>query len=120
MKTIPRIAATIFAGATALGLGGAGAAIAQAQPAPVPNYHWCPGQWWDPDWGNNWEGGFCHDDLHRDVDGWDHSRDWRGGPGWDRDRPGGPGGWDRGPGGWDRDDHPGGPGGPGWGHPGRR
>jgi hypothetical protein len=100
MKTIPGIAATIFAGAAALGWGGAGAAIAQAQPAPMPDYHWCPGEWWDPGWGPNWDGGVCHDDFHRDADGWDHSRDFRG-PDWDRDHPG-----------WDHD-HPG-PGAPGW------
>ena len=40
-----------------LGLAGLGAAaVAQAQPAPFPDYHWCPGQWWDPGWGNNWDG----------------------------------------------------------------
>jgi len=103
VKTIPRIAATIFAGAAALGLAGVGAAAgAQAQPAPFPDYHWCPGEWWDPGWGFNWEGNNCHDDHHRDMDGWDHSHDWNGGgPGWDHDHPGGPG--------WDHD-HPGGPG----------
>jgi hypothetical protein len=50
----------------ALGLGGAGAAVAQAQPAPFTEYHWCPGQWWDPGWGYNWDGNDCHDDHHRD------------------------------------------------------
>jgi hypothetical protein len=113
MKIIPRLAATVFAGAAALGLAGGGGAIAQAQPAPIPDYHWCPGEWWDPGWGPNWEGGMCHDDFHRDMDGGDHSRDWHG-PGWDRDHPGQPG-WDRdhpGEPGWDHD-HPG-PGGPGW------
>jgi hypothetical protein len=92
VKTIPRLAATIFATTAALGLGGAGAAIAQAQPAPIPDYHWCPGQFWDPGWGPNWDGGNCHDDHHRDMDGWDHNRDWNGGGlGWDHDHPGGPG-----------------------------
>ena len=77
----------------ALGVAGVGAAVdAQAQPAPLPDYHWCPGEWWDPGWGDNWEWNACHDDHHRDLDGYDHSRDW-GGPG--PDRP-----WDRPP--WER------------------
>ena len=64
-----------------LGVTAVGAAVdAQAQPAPMPDYHWCPGQWWDPGWGFNWDGGNCHDDHHRDMDGWDHHRD-SGGPG---------------------------------------
>jgi hypothetical protein len=42
----------------ALGAAGIGGAVdAQAQPAPLPDYHWCPGQWWDPGWGDNWEWG---------------------------------------------------------------
>ncbi|WP_077088640.1 hypothetical protein [Mycobacterium rhizamassiliense] len=87
MKTIPRFAATIFAGASLLGLAGVGVASdVQAQPGPFPQ--WCPGEYWDPGWGNNWDWNGCHD--------------WRGGP---------PGGWDRGPG-WNP---PGPAGGPGWG-----
>ncbi|MCV7353164.1 hypothetical protein [Mycobacterium parmense] len=80
-----------------LGLAGLGVATdAQAHPGPFPQ--WCPGDNWDPGWGNNWD--------------WNHCHDWRGGPGgWDRG-PGGP----PPPGGWG----PGGPGGPppppGW-HP---
>jgi hypothetical protein len=69
-----------------LGMAGLGLAsgTAQAEPGPVPLYHWCPGDFWDPGWGDNWEWGACHDDFHRDADGWDHSRDWRPdqGPGW--------------------------------------
>ncbi|EUA52723.1 hypothetical protein I552_8831 [Mycobacterium xenopi 3993] len=39
-----------------LGLAGFGlAAVADAQPGPFPNYHWCPGQYWDPGWGDNWD-----------------------------------------------------------------
>ncbi|MCV7412060.1 hypothetical protein H7K44_20925 [Mycobacterium florentinum] len=69
MKPITRLTATIFAGA-AVGLAGVGvAADAAAQPGPFPQ--WCPGEWWDPGWGNNWDWNSCHD--------------WRGGPG--------PGGW---------------------------
>jgi hypothetical protein len=44
----------------------------------VPRYHWCPGQFWDPGWGFNWDWGTCHDDHHRDNDAGDHSRDWWG------------------------------------------
>ncbi len=40
----------------ALGVVGVGAAVdAQAQPGPFPQ--WCPGDFWDPGWGDNWEGG---------------------------------------------------------------
>jgi hypothetical protein len=79
-----------------LGLAGLGLAsgIAQAEPGPLPAYHWCPGDFWDPGWGDNWEGGGCHDDFHRDADGWDHSRDFRPdfGRGWQGDH-GGDRGW---------------------------
>ena len=66
--------------------------------APLPDYHWCPGQFWDPGWGNNWDWGRCHDDFYFDGEparpgslarsgrlarrpdgGWDNGR----GPGWD-------------------------------------
>jgi hypothetical protein len=73
------------------GLGLAGFALtpgtAQAEPGPFPAYHWCPGDDWFPWWGFNWDWGTCHDDHHRDFDGWDHSRDWWGDQGGDR------GGW---------------------------
>ena len=58
-----------------------GAGDGQAQPGPFAQYHWCPGQFWDPGWGSNWDGNNCHDDHHRDIDGYNHSRDW-GQPGW--------------------------------------
>ncbi|EUA33179.1 hypothetical protein I553_7587 [Mycobacterium xenopi 4042] len=35
----------------------------------MPDYHWCPGQFWDPGWGPNWDWDDCHDDHHRDIDG---------------------------------------------------
>jgi hypothetical protein len=75
-----------------LGLVGLGLASgpAQAEPGPFPAYHWCPGDFWDPGWGNNWDGGFCHDDFHRDMDGDNHDRDWHG----DQGRDQGP--WQRG------------------------
>lgn len=83
------------------GLGFAGLGVAggvQAQVGPFPQYHWCPGQPFDPSWGPNWDWNTCHDDHHRDVDGPNHSNDyWGPGP----DQHPGPG------------EYPGGPGGPG-------
>jgi hypothetical protein len=72
------------AAALAGGLGvaslGLSTGVAQAAPQFAPAYHWCPGDFWDPGWGDNWEWGGCHDDHHRDWDGDDHSRDfWRDG-----------------------------------------
>lgn len=117
MKNIRKIAAATAISA-GFGLAGVGAAsIAEAQPlAPLPGYHWCPGQFYDPAWGNNWDWNRCHDDGYydgelRDQGHWHGYGPWQGGPG-------GPGPWDHpgGPGPWD---HPGGPGwddhrGPGW------
>lgn len=43
-----------------LGLAGLGVATdAQAHPGPFPQ--WCPGDNWDPGWGNNWDWNHCHD-----------------------------------------------------------
>jgi hypothetical protein len=86
VKTIPRLAATIFAMIIGLGLAGLGVAHeAQAQPGPFPQ--WCPGEFWDPGWGNNWDWNNCHDwrneGWYRDHPGWDRDH-----PGWDRDHPG--------------------------------
>jgi hypothetical protein len=77
-----------------LGLAGLGlaAGTAQAEPDRFPAYHWCPGDDWHPEWGDNWDGGVCHDDFHRDMDGNDHSRDW-GGRDNGRDDRGGPPPW---------------------------
>jgi hypothetical protein len=79
-----------------LGLAGLGlaAGTAQAEPRFAPLYHWCPGEDWHPEWGFNFDWGTCHDDHHRDSDGWDRSRDWGGDQGGDRggDR-GGPPPW---------------------------
>jgi hypothetical protein len=111
---IKRIAAAT-AIASGLGLAGVGAAsVAEAMPmAPLPDYHWCPGQWFDPAWGNNWDGGRCHDDGFfdgepRDGGHWHGNGPWNGGGGgWDNH---GPNGWDNhgnnggdnhGPNGWD-------------------
>jgi hypothetical protein len=83
MKKSARFAAATAMLVAGLGLAGLGTATeAQAQPGPFPN--WCPGEFWDPGWGPNWDWGGCHD--------W--HRDWGPGPGF---RPGDPGhpGWDR-------------------------
>jgi hypothetical protein len=113
VKNIKRIAAAT-ALTTGLGLAGLGAAsLAEAQPAgPFPDYHWCPGEFYDPGWGNNWDWNRCHDDFYYDGEPRDQDH-WHGYGPW---HPDGPGPWDHpgwGPGGpgW-------GPGGPGWGPPG--
>ena len=49
-------------GATGLGLA---SGTAQAEPYRPPTYQWCPGDFWDPHWGFNWEWLLCHDDWHR-------------------------------------------------------
>jgi hypothetical protein len=41
----------------------------------MPDNNWCPGEFWDPGWGNNWDWNSCHDGP--------------GGPGWQPN--GGPG-----------------------------
>ncbi len=74
MKLLVGIAASAAIAAGSLGL----AATASAAPAPAmpaPDYHWCPGEFWHPEWGFNWEMGECHDDHHRDRDGNRHDRD---------------------------------------------
>jgi hypothetical protein len=105
VKNIKRIAAAT-ALTTGLGLAGLGAAsVAEAYPGPMPDYHWCPGQWWDPGWGFNWGGDRCHDDNYFDGEAhdgghWHGQGEWRpdgGGPGWDNRGPGGPG--------WHDNDH---------------
>jgi hypothetical protein len=76
MKKLTQLVATTMLVSGGFGLGAFGLATeADAQIGPVPEYHWCPGDNWHPDWGNNWDAGTCHDDHHRDVDGADHSRD---------------------------------------------
>ena len=48
---------------SAFGLAGGPDPWAQAAPAPMPDNHWCPGDNWDPAWGNNynWNWNQCHD-----------------------------------------------------------
>jgi hypothetical protein len=66
--------------ASAAGLGTATSAVAGPGAAPAPEYHWCPGDVWRPEWGFNWDWSLCHDDHHRDIDAGDHSHDWWGPP----------------------------------------
>jgi hypothetical protein len=81
MKKLLSCAATTFVLTAGLAVAGGGAATgAQADPGPFPVYHWCPGDYWDPGWGDNWVWGTCHDDHHRDIDAGDHGRDFWGGP----------------------------------------
>jgi hypothetical protein len=70
MKKTVRIVAAAAAVAASMGLTGLALATeAQAQPGPLPT--WCPGEFWDPGWGNNWDGGGCHDNFRGG---------WGGGP----------------------------------------
>ena len=78
-------AAMLLAGAASFGLS---TGTAQAEPNFVPTYHWCPGQYYDPGWGPNWDQNVCHDDFHRDNDGDFHGNDWHGYPPPDHAAPG--------------------------------
>jgi hypothetical protein len=100
MRNLVHIATSSFVLTAGLGLAGLGAAaVAQAQPAPFPDYHWCPGQWWDPGWGDNWDGGRCHDDHWRNGEYRDHwhggpyDEHWRGDQHWQGGNPGDQGHW---------------------------
>jgi len=103
-KSIARVAASTVVMTAGLGLAGLGAAaIAQAQPAPFPDYHWCPGEGWDPGWGSNWDYGRCHDDHWYDGEARD-SGHWHGygdprNDGWNHD----PDGWNHDHDGWNHD-----------------
>lgn len=88
VKNIARVTVSAFIMTAGLGLAGLGAAtVAEAQPGPFPQ--WCPGDFWDPGWGGNWDGGHCHDGgpgfRHDDGrgGGWGHD-DGHGG-GWQHD-----------------------------------
>ncbi len=78
-KLLELTAATVLATGT-LGFAGFGASmgIADAQVGSLPEYHWCPGQNFDPGWGDNWDPNVCHDDFHRDGDGDWHGNDYHG------------------------------------------
>jgi hypothetical protein len=67
VKPIARLAASTAVMTASLGLVTLGTTtVAQAMPAPIKDYHWCPGQFWDPGWGFNWAGDRCHDDFYFD------------------------------------------------------
>lgn len=53
----------LAAGGAAVSLLGLASGTAQAAPPPAPlfHYHWCPGDIWNPAWGNNWDVNTCHD-----------------------------------------------------------
>jgi hypothetical protein len=76
---IKRVAAATLITTAGFGLACLGAAsLAEAQPAgPMPHYHWCPGQFFDPHWGNNWDQGRCHDDFYFDGEPHDGGH-WHG------------------------------------------
>ncbi len=79
MTTLARCAATTFIVETGLGLAGVGGAtVAAAQVGGFPSYHWCPGDFWHPEWGFNFDWTTCHDDHHRDGDGDNHNNDYWG------------------------------------------
>jgi hypothetical protein len=65
-----------------LGLAGWGLAsgTARAEVGPVPEFQWCPGQDWHPEWGVNWDWGNCHD-LRPDVS-WPQPYWWWQQPTW--------------------------------------
>jgi hypothetical protein len=80
IRSLVGVGAAVVTGAATLGGLPAETGIAQAAPSFFPSYHWCPGQFFDPGWGPNWDTNVCHDDFHRDNDGNFHGNDYRGGP----------------------------------------
>jgi len=82
VKKLMELTATTVVVTGSLALAGLGLAsgTAEARVGPLPEYHWCPGENFDPGWGPNWEPNACHDDHHRDNDGGDRSRDFGGPP----------------------------------------
>lgn len=58
--------------AVVAGLGFTGASVASdADAEPGPPARWCPGEFWDPGWGDNWDWGHCHDRFTNDSgQGW--------------------------------------------------
>jgi hypothetical protein len=77
-------ASVLAAGGLALSALGLASGIAQAAPPSAPTYHhhWCPGDRWDPGWGNNWDWGNCRD--------WDDNfgpAGWAGQPPWAAPQP---------------------------------
>ncbi|MBY0440711.1 MAG: hypothetical protein K2Q25_01025 [Mycobacteriaceae bacterium] len=59
------IAAATVALTAGLGTGGlGGAASAEARPGVLPTDPWCPGAYWNPTWGSNWDWNHCHDSFN--------------------------------------------------------
>ncbi|MFZ3304384.1 MAG: hypothetical protein WBS15_25265, partial [Mycobacterium sp.] len=57
MNKFASCAIATAATAAALGLAGLGG-VTEAHAQPIPN--WCPGDFWDPSWGTNWDWNNCH------------------------------------------------------------
>jgi hypothetical protein len=76
---IKRFTAATIVTTAGFGLASLGvASLAEAAPgAPLPDYHWCPGQFFDPGWGHNWDQGRCHDDNFFDGEPHDQGH-WHG------------------------------------------
>ncbi len=67
--------AALLAGSLSAAHFGVAIGTAQAEPRPVTTYHWCPGDYFRPEWGDNWDTDRCHDEYHRDGDSrYDNSR----------------------------------------------
>ncbi|BDE17081.1 hypothetical protein Mkiyose1665_51210 [Mycobacterium kiyosense] len=65
MKRKTTIAAAAVAITASLGTFGFGSgAIAEAQPGTFPTDQWCPGAYWNPFWGSNWDWNHCHDSFN--------------------------------------------------------
>lgn len=66
-RTAGWAASVVAGGALAMSVVGlAGGPVAAAAPAPAPTGHWCPGDPWNPSWGNvlDWDWHQCHDWQH--------------------------------------------------------
>ncbi|BBX57768.1 hypothetical protein MSHO_31130 [Mycobacterium shottsii] len=85
----------------ALGLGLAGVGVAsEAAAQPGAPTQWCPGDFWDPGWGENWDMGHCHDNWRGPGPNPQPGHAGPGGPGEPapgQQGPGGPGGRAGGP-----------------------
>ena len=74
VKTLARCAATTFIMTAGLGLASVGGAtVAAAQSGRIPELPLVPRPGLASRMGDNWDGGTCHDDHHRDIDGNDHN-----------------------------------------------
>ncbi|RAV02213.1 hypothetical protein DQP57_26105, partial [Mycobacterium colombiense] len=61
-RAVRRTASVVVGGAVALSvLGLAGGPVVAAAPPPAPTGHWCPGDPWNPTWGNvlDWDWHQC-------------------------------------------------------------